>query len=112
MRLGEYLLQLQRLSEEDLYHALSLQAGVELGAPRPAELNRKATRALPLAAIRRWKVMPYRIDLGQLQLLTPEVPTEQMTRALARYCSLELRFRLVRPADFEDLTVRYYGGAG
>ena len=111
VRLGEYLLQLQRLSEEDLYQALSLQAGVELGAPQAAELNLKATRALPLAAIRRWKVMPYRIDLGQLHLLTPEVPTEQMTRALANYSSLELRFRLVRPAEFKDLTVRYYGGA-
>lgn len=109
VRLGEYLLQLRRLSEENLYQALSLQAGVELGAPGPAELSFRATRALPLATIRRWKVMPYRIDLGQLHLLTPEVPTEQMTRALAHYSALELRFRLVRPSEFEYLTVRYYG---
>ncbi len=110
LRLGEYLLQLQKLSEEDLYQALSLHAGVELGTPGPAELNLKATRTLPLAAIHRWKVMPYRIDLGQLHLLTPEVPTEPMTRELASYSALELRFRLVRPSEFERLIAQYYGG--
>jgi hypothetical protein len=82
---------------------------VELGAP--AELSRKATRTLPLAAIRRWKVMPYRIDLGQLHLLTPEVPTERMTHALAHYCALNLRFRLVRQSEFERLVAQYYGEA-
>jgi len=110
MRLGEYLVHLQILSEENLYQALSLHAGVELGAPGPGELNRKATRTLPLAALRRWKVLPYRVDLGQLHLLTPEVPTEQMTRELAHYSTLNLRFRLVRPSEFERLFTQYYGG--
>jgi adsorption protein B len=109
MRLGEYLLQSQKLSEQDLYQALSLHAGVELGAPGPAELSLKATRTLPLTTIRRWKVMPYRIDLGQLHLLTPEVPTERMTRELAHYSALEPRFRLVRPSEFERLMAQYYG---
>jgi adsorption protein B len=108
MRLGEYLLQAKQLSEENLYHALSLHAGVELGVP--AELNHKVTRTLPLATIRRWKIMPYRIDLGQLYLLTPEVPTEQMTRELAHCCSLAPRFRLVRQSEFERLMAQCYGG--
>jgi bacteriophage N4 adsorption protein B len=109
IRLGEYLLQIHKLSLEHLYQALSLHAGVELGAPSLAELSVKATRKLPLAAIRRWKVMPYRIDLGQLHLLTPNVPTEGMTRDLAQYCALELRFRLVLPAEFDRLMEQFYG---
>jgi adsorption protein B len=109
VRLGEYLVQLQKLSEEYLYLALSLHAGMELGAPELEDWSRTATRKLPVAAIRRWKVMPYRIDLGQLHLLTPALPTEEMARDLARYCPLELRFRLVRPADFDRLAERFYG---
>jgi hypothetical protein len=109
MLLGEYLVQLQKLSEEDLYLALSLHAGIELGAPEIYECTPSAARKLPLAVIRRWKVVPYRIDLGQMHLLTPHLPTEAMTRELVRYCSLELRFRLVRPGEFQLLFEECYG---
>ena len=109
VRLGEYLVQRRKLSEENLYQALSRHAGVESGAPEREEVNERATRRLPLAAVRRWKVMPYRIDFGQLHLVTPDVPTEEMARELGSYCALELRFRMIRPAEFERLTERYYG---
>jgi adsorption protein B len=109
VRLGEYLLHLRKLSEERLYEALSRHAGVELGPPDVEEMNAAATRRLPLSAVRRWKVMPYRIDLGQLHLLTPDVPTAEMARDLAHYSRLELRFRMVRPGEFERLTEQYYG---
>lgn len=109
VRLGEYLIHLQKVSEEHLYQALSLQAGIELGAPRSNEWNYKMSRTLPLAAIRRWCVLPYRIDAGQLHLVTPFVPTEEMTREISKYSTLDLRFRLVRPAEFEGLMERCYG---
>lgn len=111
LRLGEYLVHLQKVSEEHLYQALSVQAGVELGAPRATEWSVKIARSLPLAAIRRWCVLPYRIDAGQLHLATPYVPTEEVTQALSKYCSLDLRFRLVRPAEFEGLMERCFGPA-
>jgi len=47
LRLGEYLLQLQRISEEHLYQALSMQTGIPLGLPGSAEVSRLATRTLP-----------------------------------------------------------------
>ena len=112
VQLGEYLVHSQRLSEENLYQALSLHAGVELGVPGPSEWSPTATRALPLAVVRRWSVLPYRIDLGQLHLLTPQVPTEAMTLDLSHYCRLSLRFRLVRPGEFERLAERFYGRSG
>jgi hypothetical protein len=52
--------------------------------------------------------MPYRVDLGQLHLATAEVPSEEMTRDLASLSSLELRFRLVQPREFEELAEAYW----
>jgi adsorption protein B len=109
--LGEYLVHLQKVSEEHLYQALSLQAGVEFGAPGTAEWGHRALQSLPLAAIRRWCVLPYRIDTGQLHVLSPYVPTDAMVQDLAKYCSLVLRFRLVRPSEFQHLVDRFYGDA-
>jgi bacteriophage N4 adsorption protein B len=106
-RLGEHLLQLHKVSEDHLYQALSSQAGIPLGAPKPDEVSRFATRMLPAEAARRWKVLPYRVDLGQLHVITPEVPSEEMTRKLSEISTLELRYRLVKPEDFERLTEEY-----
>jgi adsorption protein B len=107
LRLGEYLLQLQRISEEHLYQALSFQTGIPLGLPSSAEVNRLATHALPTAAALRWKVMPYRVDAGQLHLVTADVPSEAMIRELNRLSGLELRFHLIRPNEFDDLAREY-----
>jgi hypothetical protein len=100
MRLGEHLLDLRKLKEEQLYQALSAQAGLELGVPDGGEVVRAATRALPADTIRRFSVLPY-------HLLTPEVPSPRMTRELAALCPLDLRFRLVRPKEFERLCKQY-----
>ena len=106
-RLGEYLMFLQQLSEDNLYCALSLQAGIPMGVPAADEVSRLATRALPAQTARRWKVLPYRINLGQLHLITTEQPCEEMTRDLQTFSHLELRFRLVRPAEFQRLARKY-----
>lgn len=107
LRLGEYFLQLQQLSEEHLYQALSFQTGIPLGLPSSAEVDRLATRVLPAAAALRWKVMPYRVDAGQLHLVTADVPSEAMVRDLNRLSELELRFHLIRPNEFENLAREY-----
>jgi bacteriophage N4 adsorption protein B len=107
MRIGEHLVRSRRLSEERLYEALSTQAGIPVGLPNTGELHRSAARLLPLEAARRWKVMPYRVAVGQLHVLTPNVPSEEMTRELARLSDLEIRFRLVPPGEFDALTREY-----
>jgi adsorption protein B len=107
LRLGEYLVQLRRISEEYLYQALSFQAGIPLGLPPGDEVSRLATRAFPAEAARRWKVMPYRVATGQLHVITAEVPSEEMTRELASLSALEIRFRMVRPWEFEELAGEY-----
>ena len=107
VRLGEYLLQLQKLSMEDLYQALSLHAGLELGLPKTENVSRLVTRSLPAETVRRWKVLPYRVSFGQLHLVTTEVPSEEMMAALRRHSNLELRFRLVRPVEFGQLVEEF-----
>jgi adsorption protein B len=107
LRLGEYLLQLQQISEEHLYQALSFQAGIPWGLPSSVEVNRLATRVLPAAASLRWKVMPYRVNAGQLHLVTADVPSDAMIRDLNRLSALELRFHLIRPNEFESLAKEY-----
>jgi adsorption protein B len=112
LRLGEHLVLSRKLSEDDLYRALSAHAGIPLGRPPVHELNRSATRVLPVDAARRWKVLPYRVSMGQLHLLTADVPTEAMTVELAELSGLEIRFRLVPPREFEELSERYLGKSG
>jgi hypothetical protein len=107
LRLGEYLLQLQQISEDNLYQALSSQLGIPWGLPSSAEVDRLATRALPAAAALRWKAMPYRVDAGQLHVFTADVPSEAMVRELNRLSELELRFHLIRPNEFENLAREY-----
>ena len=107
LRLGEHMVFSKGLSEDKLYQALSSQAGIPLGAPDAKEVHRLATRVLPAEAARRWKVMPYRVTVGQLHVLTPNVPSEELTRELASYSDLEIRFRLVRPREFEALAREY-----
>lgn len=109
VRLGEHLVRSRKLSEDELYAALSDHAGIPLGRPPVQELRRAATRVLPAEAARRWRVLPYRVAMGQLHLLTADVPSEEMTRALMALSGLDVRFRLVRPHDLEELTAEYLG---
>jgi len=106
-RLGEFLVRAGFVSEDDLYRALSEQAGVPLGPPPAADVDPLATRLLPASAVRRFHVLPYRVDLGQLHLATDELPSEKMTRNLAAFSTLPPRFRLVSPREFDRLADRY-----
>lgn len=108
-RLGEHLVRLRKLTEADLYRALSSQAGIPLGPPEDREINRMATRMLPAEMAKRLRVLPYRVDMGQLHLATTEVPSEEMVRELAGASALDLRFRLVAPAEFERLLELTHG---
>ena len=107
LRLGEYLIQMRKLSEDLLYRALSLQTGIPVGMPLHVEVDRLTTRVLPVEAVRRWKVLPYRVEMGRLHVVTAEVPTEATDRELAGFSALEIRYRLVRPGEFERLAGEY-----
>jgi len=104
LRLGEHLLQLGVISEEDLYDALSLQQSLPAGRLDPQAINKNVARALPRHLVRDWRVLPFRIASGNMYLASPEVPNDELNRTVAGFTRLSLRFQLVTPANFEELT--------
>ena len=107
LRLGEYLMQLGKVSEQDLYQALGLQAGLPAGPLARDAVDRRATRALPAEAVQRWKVLPYRVETGRLHIATADVPSKELTRDLASLSELEIRFHLLPPRELADLVRAY-----
>jgi bacteriophage N4 adsorption protein B len=107
LRIGEYLVQLHKLSEETLYHALSLQSGIPNGGVASGEVDRRAIRAIPAEAARRWNVLPYRVETGYLHVAVADVPSRELTRELASLTALEIHYRLVRPSEFARLARTY-----
>jgi adsorption protein B len=106
-RLGEHLIALGHITEEDLYIALALQNRLPVGAPESSGISLPATRSLPAAVARKWRVVPFRIAAGELYLAGPELPGEEMQEEIRRFVSLEIRFHLVTPGDYAALASRY-----
>jgi len=107
VRIGEYLVKLGSLNEEQLYEALSLQQNLPAGRPEEDAISPEATRTIPAEMARRWKVLPFNVVAGQLYVASPEVPTEQMVQELKEFCPLEMRFHLVPPQAFRQLMEEY-----
>jgi adsorption protein B len=103
MRLGEYLVQRGAITEDELYEALSLQQSLPSGRLEPWIVSRNVARALPRRVVRDWRVLPFRISAGSMYLACPEIPSDDLTRALRSFTRLSLRFHLVTPANFEEL---------
>ena len=103
MRIGEYLVQLGKITEDELYEALSLQQSLPSGRLEPWVINATIARALPRRVVREWRVLPFRIASGNMFLASPEIPSDDLTRALRGFTRLSLRFHLVTPQNFEEL---------
>ncbi|MCU1262982.1 MAG: bacteriophage receptor, outer membrane protein, partial [Bryobacterales bacterium] len=85
--------------------AISLDLNLPLG--KPASVSRGATRAIPAAVARKWRVLPFKIAAGHLHVVGSEPPTDEMQAELKRFSSFEIRFQLVTPADFAELAQEY-----
>jgi hypothetical protein len=55
----------------------------------------------------KWRVLPFRIAAGELYVAGSELPDEEMRRDIGRFSSLEIRFHLVTPTEFEELAEQY-----
>ncbi len=95
------------IGEVDLYHALSRQNSVPWGMPDQDTVSIAVTRSLPAALAKRLRVLPFRIAAGELYVAGPEIPGEEMHNDIRRFSSLDVRFQLVTPAEFEGLARRY-----
>jgi len=106
LRLGEYLVQHGKITEEELYEALSLQHSLPSGRLEPWIINSNVARALPRRVVRDWRVLPFRVSSGNMFLASPEIPTDDLTRILRGFTRLSPRFHLVTPQNFEELAER------
>ncbi|MEO8127688.1 MAG: glycosyl transferase family protein [Bryobacteraceae bacterium] len=103
-RLGWHLVKLKFLTEAQLYQAVSQQQCLQTGRVAPQQVNPNVARGLPWDVIRTWRVMPFKVETGSLFVAGPGFPTEEMQRDLKKYTSLEVRFQLITPANFAELT--------
>jgi bacteriophage N4 adsorption protein B len=102
--LGQHLVASGQLSEESLYEALSFQQGLPIGHVEAEHVPRHISRALPEHVVREWGVLPFRVGEGSLFLASAKLPTPEMNEALRSFTALEIRFHLVTPTKFENLT--------
>ena len=107
VRLGDFLVEQRKITVADLYEALSLQQNVPYGKPRPETISRPVTRSLPAEVAKRWKVLPYKVAAGHLFVAGSELPSDAMHDDLRKFSSLEIRFHLVTPTEFEELAQEY-----
>jgi hypothetical protein len=103
LRLGEYLVHTGKLTEQELYECLSLQESVGFGVLERSQVSALVARALPAEVSRKWKVLGFKVADGELFIAGPDVPSEAMSVDLRRFSSLEIRFHLVTPENFESL---------
>ncbi|MEQ1884366.1 MAG: glycosyl transferase family protein [Bryobacteraceae bacterium] len=99
--IGEHLLSRKLISESELYTALSLQQGLIVIRLQPHQIPATVARALPVNVARDWRVLPYRIADGAMYIAGPSLPSPQMHQALHGFTSLEIRFCLTTPSDYE-----------
>ena len=55
----------------------------------------------------KWRVLPFRVAAGELYLAGSELPGEDMQQDIRRFSSLEIRFRLVTPTEFQEMADEY-----
>jgi adsorption protein B len=107
VRLGEHLVRLGKLSEDDLYEALGLQNDIPVGKPEPVMISPEVTRMVPADLVRRLRVLPFRVVAGQLYVASTELPDERLIRELQGFWPHEIRFQLVPPTAFKQLIDEY-----
>ncbi|MBV9772101.1 MAG: glycosyl transferase family protein [Bryobacterales bacterium] len=105
-RLGEHMVRLGIISEDELYEALSLQQCLPSGRLEPWVISSNIARALPRRVMRDCRVLPFRISSGSMFLASPEIPTDELSRILRGFTRLSLRFHLVTPQNFDELAER------
>ena len=102
--LGHHLVASGQLSEESLYDALSFQQGLPIGRVKPESIPRQVAHALPEHIVKKWGVLPFRVGDGSLFLASSKLPTPEMNATLRSFTALEIKFHLVTPTKFENLT--------
>lgn len=101
--LGEHMVELGLISEDELYEALSLQQSVPVADVDVKSISSRVAHALPAKTSRHWQVLPFRVAAGRLDVASYLVPTDRVQVIVQQYTRLEVRFYLVPKSRFEEL---------
>ena len=107
--LGEHLMELGLISEDELYEALSLQQSLPVADVDVKSVPPRVARALPVEASRDWQVLPFRVEGGRLDVASHLVPTDKVQVMVQKFTRLEVRFHLVPKSRFEELRKQMMG---
>lgn len=102
-RLGERLVAMNILREDQLYSALALQLTLPFIHLAPTAVNTATARTLPLTLIEQYSILPFRVESGALLLAGPEFPPDHLLSEIRRFTSLQPRFHLITRANFRAL---------
>jgi adsorption protein B len=100
-RLGEHLVRIGMLGEADVYESLSLQQGLPIARIAASDVSVRVARAFPRHAVEQWRVLPFRVVESHLHVASPELPSPEMTVTLRQFTTLQVRFHLMAPTEFE-----------
>jgi len=103
MRLGEYLVRRGYLTEACLYEQLAFQQGLPWVEVDAATVRPAVAHVFPRQVAESLAVLPFRVVDGGLDVVSPDAPTARTLATLREICTLEVRFHLVTPTEFERL---------
>lgn len=101
--LGQHMVSLGLLTEDRLYQVLSIQQCLPLAEIEPARITARIARSLPHTVMSEWRVLPFRIQDGALDVASTRIPDDEMQISLQRFTRLQIRFHLVTPTRLESL---------
>jgi adsorption protein B len=101
--LGEHLVRLTLLTEERLLEALSRQSGMPAEMVDPQKVLRRVARCLPGYLQLERRLIPVRLESGQLHLASPTIPGDEVQSEVRKHTRLPLRFVLVTPKNYRRL---------
>jgi adsorption protein B len=101
--LGNLLLILGLVTEEDLCRAHSLYAGVISGRVEVEQVKPRVVRSLPRHVIKRFGVLPVSVNEGRLLVASATVPEPTLFEELRQFTALPIDFQLVTQSNFEEL---------
>lgn len=103
VKTGEWLCRSGLITIDELYEALGLQQGVPVARLESHEVDRRVVRGFPREDIRRWKVLPLRVEQGRMLLGGVDIPTDELWARMRQLTRLEVRYCLITPDNFEAL---------
>ena len=101
-RLGEILLDKGLVNEDTLYKALAKQAGIKYVSVEKVPVPSNMTRILPEDLIRKFNVLPLKLDGGRLKIIVSDPNDLDMMDSVRLRVNAELDCYLSSPSKIRD----------